>query len=125
MAEALMFLERIGILHCDIKPQNIMMVDHVRQPLRIKVIDFGIACSVEEAGQGVERQTLWYRAPETLLGARLTAAIDMWSLGCMLLDVPGHSVVSAKRRGRMMKVSSIISRMTGFEAHRSPIHPAH
>ncbi|KAK7938666.1 hypothetical protein WMY93_001992 [Mugilogobius chulae] len=104
MAEALMFLERIGILHCDIKPQNIMMVDHVRQPLRIKVIDFGIACSVEEAGQGVERQTLWYRAPETLLGARLTAAIDMWSLGCMAAEMfLGTPLFPANDEEEMMK----------------------
>lgn len=38
-----------------------MMVDHLRQPLRVKVIDFGLALTDFEAQTGVTLQTQWYR----------------------------------------------------------------
>ena len=56
------------------------------QSPQIKVIDFGSACH--------ERQTVYtyiqsrfYRSPEVLLGIPYTAAIDMWSLGCIAVEL--------------------------------------
>ena len=56
------------------------------QSPQIKVIDFGSACH--------ERQTVYtyiqsrfYRSPEVLLGMSYTAAIDMWSLGCIAVEL--------------------------------------
>ncbi|XP_071352903.1 homeodomain-interacting protein kinase 3-like isoform X1 [Trachinotus anak] len=87
LATALEFLKTVGIIHADLKPENIMMVDHLGQPLRVKVIDFGLACHDPEALTGVTLQSLWYRSPEILLGVSFSEAIDMWSLGCIAAEM--------------------------------------
>ncbi|XP_038571109.1 homeodomain-interacting protein kinase 1-like [Micropterus salmoides] len=87
LAIALEFLKRIGIVHADLKPENIMMVDHLRQPLRVKIIDFGLAFVNPEEWTGVTLQTQWYRSPEVLLGASFNEAIDVWSLGCIAAEM--------------------------------------
>jgi len=43
MAVAFAALKRVGVIHTDVKIDNIMMVDHARQPFRVKLIDFGLA----------------------------------------------------------------------------------
>uniref|UniRef100_A0A8C6U864 Protein kinase domain-containing protein n=1 Tax=Neogobius melanostomus TaxID=47308 RepID=A0A8C6U864_9GOBI len=83
MARALQYLKTKGIVHCDLKPVNIMMTDHIQQPLHVKLIDFGIACPVGEAEHGTLVQTLNYRAPEVQVGGAITEAIDIWSVGCI------------------------------------------
>ena len=55
------FLNSAGIIHADLKPDNIMLVDHVRQPLKVKVIDFGLSFGDPEEMLGQTLQTLWYR----------------------------------------------------------------
>ncbi|XP_042362988.1 dual specificity tyrosine-phosphorylation-regulated kinase 1A-like [Plectropomus leopardus] len=87
LATALNFLRSVGVVHADLKPANIMMVDHLRQPLKIKVIDFGLACFKDEARTGAILQTLYYRSPEILLGAPFNEAIDVWSLGCIAAEM--------------------------------------
>ncbi|XP_035529983.1 homeodomain-interacting protein kinase 3-like [Morone saxatilis] len=87
LATALNFLKSAGIVHADLKPDNIMMVDHLRQPLTVKVIDFGLACNNPEAWTGSTLQTLWYRALEILLGRPFNNAIDVWSLGCIAAEM--------------------------------------
>ncbi|XP_039632679.1 homeodomain-interacting protein kinase 2-like [Perca fluviatilis] len=87
LATALDFLKNTGIAHSDLKPDNIMMVDHFRQPLRVKVIDFGLALNHPEKWTGVTLQTRWYRSPEILLGAPFNEAIDVWSLGCIAAEM--------------------------------------
>lgn len=37
--------------------------------------------------EGVDKQSLWYRAPEALLRSKTTAAIDTWSLGCIFAEL--------------------------------------
>ncbi|KAF3835439.1 hypothetical protein F7725_027997 [Dissostichus mawsoni] len=76
LAIALDFLDVVDIVHCDLKPANIMMVDHVRQPLKIKVIDFGLAVNNSAQHTGETLQTLYYRSPEILLGNEFNGAID-------------------------------------------------
>ncbi|XP_075885244.1 homeodomain-interacting protein kinase 1-like [Nelusetta ayraudi] len=87
MATTLEFLSNHGIVHTDIKPDNIMLVDLVNQPLRVKMIDFGLARHVSQAQWGSFLQPLCYRAPEVILGIPYTTAIDMWSLGCVVAEL--------------------------------------
>ncbi|TFY75898.1 hypothetical protein EWM64_g8114 [Hericium alpestre] len=84
LLDALSVLKDARLIHCDLKPENILLKS--LQSPQIKVIDFGSACH--------ERQTVYtyiqsrfYRSPEVLLGLPYTAAIDMWSLGCIAVEL--------------------------------------
>uniref|UniRef100_A0A3P8UN72 Protein kinase domain-containing protein n=1 Tax=Cynoglossus semilaevis TaxID=244447 RepID=A0A3P8UN72_CYNSE len=83
LANALNHLKLAGIIHADLKLENVMLVSHEKEPYRVKVIDFGMACKDSEAKVGSYIQSRPYRAPEIILGLPFTVAIDMWSLGCL------------------------------------------
>lgn len=85
VAAALQHLSSFRIVHADVRPENIMVVDRRQQPIRVRLIDFGLAFRV---GDHPFFQAPGYRAPEVLLGIQpLTEAIDMWSTGATLLEV--------------------------------------
>ncbi|KAF7428224.1 dual specificity protein kinase yak1 [Pleurotus ostreatus] len=84
LLDALTVLKEARLIHCDLKPENILLKS--LQSPEIKIIDFGSACH--------ERQTIYtyiqsrfYRSPEVLLGMSYTASIDMWSLGCIAVEL--------------------------------------
>ena len=78
LADALAAVHQAGVVHGDIKPDNVM-VDSVREP-RLKLVDFGLA--------GHRRGgTLNYAAPECLKGADTSAASDVYSLGMILWEM--------------------------------------
>eukprot|EP00741_Cyanophora_paradoxa_P019156 tig00021123_g18496.t1 len=81
---AFLALPNINIIHCDLKPENILL----RHPKRssIKVIDFGSSCRGNEIVYSYI-QSRFYRSPEVLLGLPYRCAIDMWSLGCILVEM--------------------------------------
>ncbi|XP_074158269.1 homeodomain-interacting protein kinase 1-like [Sminthopsis crassicaudata] len=87
VATALRKLKNLGLIHTDLKPENIMLVDPVQQPYRLKVIDFGSATQVSKAVCSSYIQTRYYRAPEIILGLPFWEAIDMWSLGCVIAEL--------------------------------------
>jgi len=84
--KALAFLRRpeVDIIHCDLKPENILL----RHPKRsgIKVIDFGSSCKSNKRMYSYI-QSRFYRSPEVMLGLPYSVAIDMWSLGCILVEM--------------------------------------
>uniref|UniRef100_A0A8C9UB29 non-specific serine/threonine protein kinase n=1 Tax=Scleropages formosus TaxID=113540 RepID=A0A8C9UB29_SCLFO len=84
---ALMKLKSLGLIHADLKPENIMLVDPARQPYRVKVIDFGSASHISKAVCSTYLQSRYYRAPEIILGLPFSEAIDMWSLGCVIAEL--------------------------------------
>ncbi|KAL7398285.1 hypothetical protein ABVT39_007225 [Epinephelus coioides] len=84
LASALNALESIKVIHADITFNNIMLVDRKAQPLRVKLIDFGLALSSSLVKQGLRRQVKTYRAPEVFLGLPFSESIDMWSLGVVM-----------------------------------------
>ena len=84
---ALLKLKQLGLIHADLKPENIMLIDPVRQPYRVKVIDFGSASHVSKAVCNTYLQSRYYRAPEIILGLPFCEAIDMWSLGCVVAEL--------------------------------------
>uniref|UniRef100_A0A3Q3JDY4 non-specific serine/threonine protein kinase n=1 Tax=Monopterus albus TaxID=43700 RepID=A0A3Q3JDY4_MONAL len=87
VATALKKLKSMGLIHADLKPENIMLVDPVRQPYKVKVIDFGSASHVSKAVCSTYLQSRYYRAPEIILGLPFCEAIDMWSLGCVIAEL--------------------------------------
>lgn len=58
---ALLKLKNLGLIHADLKPENIMLVDPVRFPFRVKVIDFGSASHVSKAVCSTYLQSRYYR----------------------------------------------------------------
>lgn len=66
---ALDALRNVGVLHADIKPDNVMLVSGQEQPLRIKLIDFGEAILASDAKPGMLLQPIGYRClnPEWLI----------------------------------------------------------
>lgn len=80
-------LKKLGIIHADLKPENIMLVDPIRQPFRVKVIDFGSASYASKTVRNTYLQSRYYRAPEIILGLPFSEAIDMWSLGCVIAEL--------------------------------------
>uniref|UniRef100_A0A3B3ZVW6 Protein kinase domain-containing protein n=1 Tax=Periophthalmus magnuspinnatus TaxID=409849 RepID=A0A3B3ZVW6_9GOBI len=77
-------LAKRGFIHGDLKPDNIMLVNHRLQPFKIKLIDFGLSMPVRSLVPGYIFQSIGYRAPEVSLGTKINEAIDMWGLGCVL-----------------------------------------
>ncbi|MDE3723858.1 serine/threonine-protein kinase [Nocardiopsis sp. N85] len=81
-ATALAAVHAAGVVHRDLKPDNIMLA-----PDGPRVIDFGIARAVETTSvtaSGVVG-TIGYMAPEQLEGARLTSAVDVFSWGAVMV----------------------------------------
>lgn len=61
MAVAFHALKSIGVIHTDVKTDNIMVVNRFQKPLRVKLIDFGLAIHVSKAKQGSLHQPTFYR----------------------------------------------------------------
>ncbi|GAX25415.1 dual specificity tyrosine-phosphorylation-regulated kinase 1 [Fistulifera solaris] len=84
--KALSFLARkdVDVIHCDLKPENILL----RHPKKsgVKVIDFGSSCRSNKRMYSYI-QSRFYRSPEVMLGLPYSVAIDMWSLGCILVEM--------------------------------------
>ncbi|MDO4571356.1 MAG: serine/threonine-protein kinase [Planctomycetia bacterium] len=82
---ALKSLHENGIVHCDLKPANIML----KRTGCSKIIDYGAACFYTEDAQPSKLCTPRYAAPEILSGARPTPQSDICSLGYVLIELLG------------------------------------
>jgi len=87
--EGLHYLHQNNILHRDIKAANLL----ISNKGVLKLADFGLArpiyLGLHESAHNYTNKvvTLWYRAPELLLGeTHYNSSIDMWSAGCVFVD---------------------------------------
>ena len=95
LCSGLSHVHNLGIVHRDLKPANILVQDMRGHGYVVKIADFGcarpLAASSESASSPPMTKkvtTLWYRAPEMLLGtARYGLAVDAWSLGCISVEI--------------------------------------
>lgn len=81
---ALHALKGLGIIYLDLKPENVLLVDHEHQPFRVKLANFSQAQFQCDVQLGTSLQPHSFRAPEVTLGLPISEAIDMWGLGCLL-----------------------------------------
>uniref|UniRef100_A0A8C6MFI2 Protein kinase domain-containing protein n=1 Tax=Nothobranchius furzeri TaxID=105023 RepID=A0A8C6MFI2_NOTFU len=76
-------LKHIHVTHLDIKPNNILLVNHSLWPF--KLIGFGSAHETGTSTNITKVQTVGYRAPEVHMGLPFDESIDIWGLGCTLV----------------------------------------
>ena len=119
VADALAVAHENGVIHCDIKPANIFMIDR-RQP---KVLDFGIARVAHRTGAatlgGLITGSPHYVAPEQLRGRDPDARTDVYAMGVVLYELltgrrafPGRSVkeiASAVLQGEPVPAHELVS----------------
>ncbi|GAA5975265.1 hypothetical protein JCM11641_005908 [Rhodosporidiobolus odoratus] len=84
LLDALSVLNEATLIHCDLKPENILLKS--LQSPTIKVIDFGSACH-EKQTVYTYIQSRFYRSPEVILSLPYSSMIDMWSLGCICVEL--------------------------------------
>ncbi|KAL7549538.1 hypothetical protein ACHAWF_012804 [Thalassiosira exigua] len=108
----------VDIIHCDLKPENILL----RHPKRsgIKVIDFGSSCRSSQRMYSYI-QSRFYRSPEVMLGLPYGVAIDVWSLGCILVEMhTGEPLFSGTdqfdQMQKIVAVSQVFARLLLLEA---------
>ncbi|XP_042288613.1 homeodomain-interacting protein kinase 2-like isoform X2 [Thunnus maccoyii] len=97
LVSALGALKTVGVIHTNITPQNIMLVNQKETPFRVKLIDFSSAIKAAEVKRGVIMQPVAYRSPEVILGLPISEAADMWSLGGVLATLYLGSVPFPQR----------------------------
>ena len=77
-------LTRLSVIHCDVKPENIVQVNDVSD--RVKLIDLG-NCSTTTSIQMTYAQSRYYRAPEVALHLNYDTKADIWSTGCVAAEL--------------------------------------
>lgn len=86
LLKGIMFCHDNYVLHRDLKPQNLL----INNKGELKIGDFGLARAFGIPFNSFSNEvvTLWYRAPDVLLGSRsYTTSIDIWSAGCIFAEM--------------------------------------
>ena len=103
--KAIDFIHSCKIIHTDLKPENILLsiqnennnlntteeksqnTELVDNKVLIKIADFGSACKPNELIRKQYIQSMYYRAPEVIIGLTLNEKVDVWSIGCILIEL--------------------------------------
>lgn len=88
-SQGLTGLKMLGIVHADLKPDNIMFCAGIGNNHRVKIIDFGWSFYIRDAGSmyDVKLQAVPYRAPEVCFQGSMGHGLDVWALGCIAPEI--------------------------------------
>nr|BBC28445.1 serine/threonine-protein kinase PRP4 [Yamagishiella unicocca] len=99
---ALRHLRKNGVLHADIKPDNILV--NARRT-KVKLCDFGSAMLAGDNEVTPYLVSRFYRAPEVILGMKYDFAMDMWSVGCVVYELfTGNILFPGRTNNEMVKL---------------------
>jgi serine/threonine protein kinase len=82
--QGLEYLHSLKIIHCDLKPENVLIKSISKA--EVKIIDFGSSCFIHDHLSNY-MQSRSYRAPEVILGLSYDYKIDIWSVGCIIAEL--------------------------------------
>lgn len=84
LAQGLAAIHIAGMVHCDIKPANILVEHDRNNELHAHIIDFGLAHFLQDQSSGKFFGTPTYTSPEQALGIPVAASSDVYQLGCLV-----------------------------------------
>ena len=91
------FINDNNIIHCDVKPENILFNSKkINDKTNIVICDFGLSKEIKSLKKlkfSNEIQTIWYRSPEISLKMDFDYKIDIWSLGCIFYEMIFNKVL--------------------------------
>ena len=96
---ALRYMERLGIMHADLKPDNIVVNANYNV---LKICDFGSASSAEDNEITPYLASRFYRAPEVMMGLQYGCPIDMWAAACTLFELTRGTILFQGNSNNMM-----------------------
>lgn len=105
MLTGLAFIHDMNLMHCDLKPENVLIKSYSR--CEIRVIDFGSSCFTTD-NLSSYIQSRCYRAPEVVLGCHYDGRIDVWSVGCIIPELLTGTVMFHNKT-----VSGMLARIAG------------
>lgn len=107
------YMHRRGIMHRDITPGNLLLKKDSTGRYVLKICDFGLGqnyCRGSEKTPGVT--TSLYRAPEICAGLEYTNSCDIWSAGCIIMEIFGNSsFIRTKEDDNMQLFEDIIRKL--------------
>ncbi|KAJ7237736.1 kinase-like protein [Mycena haematopus] len=92
-------LRKLGVMHADIKPDNILVND---AKTMLKLCDLGSASDAAENEITPYLVSRFYRAPEIILGVPYDPALDVWSVGCTLYELYTGKILFPGRSNNQM-----------------------
>ncbi|KAG6526660.1 mitogen-activated protein kinase 5-like isoform X1 [Zingiber officinale] len=111
----LKYIHSAKVIHRDLKPSNLLL----NANCDLKICDFGLARPTSENDIMTEYVvTRWYRAPELLLNSSdYTAAIDLWSVGCIFMELMNRQALFPGRdhMNQMRLITELIGTPTEAE----------
>jgi serine/threonine protein kinase len=96
------YLHKINIIHCDLKPQNIL----IKNVFKLKICDFGLSMLLKDGEKNIYNEivTLNYRSPELLNDYEYSnKPLDMWSVGCIFSELLERDILFTPSNSNKLK----------------------
>jgi serine/threonine-protein kinase len=124
IADGLHAAHHLGIVHRDLKPDNVIVTKHLDGREWVKIVDFGIAKTVQKSDQtvtslGVAIGTPEYMSPEQIAGENLDARTDLYSLGLVLFNM----LTGVLPHPQMTSKQSLVMRLTAKPRALAEVRP--